>query len=155
MKVKIKIDYVGFKHIIDNLDNKGLTYHLLKICWENSNALRNYWLQTTPNYKQYELIRKWLLDYNKQYYEMYYFVEDWLTLHKRDNWKLNGGGWEDMSYYEVEINNGLDKKIVTDLEGFDKFIKNIVDTETIYTIELKEDKNNEGLIKHLKELEDK
>lgn len=155
MFVRIRIDYVGVKHIIDNLDNQKLTECLLNICWENSNELRNYWLSITPNYKQYEVIRQWLRDYNKQYYEMYYFVEDWLKSFKRDDWKLNGGGWEDMSYYEVQIDNSNNEKVTTNIEGFDKFIKNIVRTETIHTIELKEDKNNEGLIKLLKELGDK
>lgn len=155
MTVIIKIDYVGVKSIIDNLKSQELTKCLLRICWcsSNSDELKNYWTSITPNYKQYNLIRQWLLDYNKQYYEMYYFVEDWLNSHKSDNWKLNGGDWEDMSYYEVQIDNGLDKKIITNIVGFDKYLKNIVTAETIHTIEIKEDENYQGLINSLKKLE--
>lgn len=155
MNVIIRIDYVGVKSIIDNLKSQELTKCLLSICWcsSNSDELKNYWTSITPNYKQYELIRKWILDYNKQYYEMYYFVEDWLQSHKSDNWELIGGDWEDMSYYEVRIDDGSNKKIVTNIEGFDKYLKNIVTTETIHTIEIKTDENYQGLINSLKKLE--
>lgn len=146
---------MGVKSIIDNLNNQELTKCLLRICWysANSDELKNYWTSITPNYKQYELIRDWILDYNKQYYEMYYFVEEWLRSYKKDNWEMIGGDWEDMSYYEVEIDNGNNKKIITDIEGFDKFLKNIVTTETIDSIEIKEDKNYQELIQRLKKLE--
>lgn len=153
MTVIIKIDYVGVKSIIDNLSSQELTQCLLSICWENSNELRNYWLSITPNYKQYEVIRQWLLNYNKQYYEMYFFVEDWLKSFKRDDWKLNGGGWEDMSYYEVQIDNGNNERIITDIEGFDQFLKGNLTTETLYSINIKEDKNHQELIQTLKKLE--
>ena len=58
-----------------------------------------------------------------------------------------------MSYYEVQIDDGSNKKIVTNIEGFDKYLKNIVTTETIHTIEIKTDENYQGLINSLKKLE--
>lgn len=155
MTVIINIDYIGVKSIIDNLDSKKLTDCLLDICWRTaySDELKNYWTSITPNYKQEAVIRDWICDYNKQYYEMYYFVEWWLKSYHRNDLELKGGDWEDMSYYEVEIDNCIYKRIITDIEGFDKFLKNIVTTETIDSIEIKEDKNYQELIQTLKKLE--
>lgn len=155
MWVTIKIKYKGVKSIIDNLDSKKLTNCLLHICWCSaySDELKNYWTSITPNYKQEAVIRDWIRDYNNQYYEMYYFVEWWLKSFNRDDLKLVGGDWEDMSYYEVEIDNRIDKRIITDIEGFDNFLKNIVTTETIDSIKIKEDKNYQELIQTLKKLE--
>lgn len=155
MTVIIRIDYVGVKSIIDNLSSQKLTDCLLHICCcsSNSDELKNYWTSITPNYKQEAVIRDWIRDYNKRYYEMYYFVEWWLKSYNRDDLELKGGDWEDMSYYEIQIDNGNNERIITDIEGFDQFLKGNLTTETLYSINIKEDKNHQELIQTLKKLE--
>lgn len=150
MWVTIKIKYKGVKSIIDNLSSNQLTNCLSNILW---GELKKYWTSIIPNYKQEAVMREWLRDWASNMYGMYDLVDWWLKSYNRDDLELRGGDYEDISFYQIKIDNGVKEEITCDIEGFDQFLKGNLTTQTLYSINIETDTNQQELIQTLKKLE--
>lgn len=159
MKVYIKVNFIGVKHVIDHLTTTELTNYLSYILKFESRDLLNYWASINANKKQIHMLRKWLLEKSSDAWAMSEFMEWWIRTYPRNELSLEGFDYDDNSIYMVHIPNCFyteeSKTIRCDIIGFEKFLKGQIKLDNLSTIALNQTENYQKIITKLKELEDK